>query len=53
MRQVTRRVWLGVLRGPDRPHRLRFTEASLYTLRDTPMFTCRKKPVRELLDDLA
>ncbi len=37
----------------DLVHRLRFTEASLYTLRDTPMFTCRKKPVRELLDDLA
>ncbi|MBB6030546.1 hypothetical protein [Oceanithermus desulfurans] len=35
---------------PDRPS---ISEASLYTLRDTPMFTCRKKPVRELLDDLA
>lgn len=37
----------------DLVHRLRFSEASLYTLRDTPMFTCRKKPIREVMDDLA
>jgi len=33
--------------------RLRFTEASLYTLRDTPMFTCIKKPIAEVMEDLA
>ncbi len=33
--------------------RLRYTEASLYTLRDTPMFTCVKKGLGEALDDLA
>jgi chlorite dismutase len=33
--------------------RLRYTEASLYTLRDVPMFTCVKKDLAELLDDLA
>jgi chlorite dismutase len=37
----------------DLVQRLRFTEASLYTLRDTPMFTCVKKPIHEMLDDLA
>jgi len=37
----------------DLVQRLRFTEASLYTLRDTPMFTCIKKDIREVLDDLA
>jgi chlorite dismutase len=37
----------------DLVHRLRFTEASQYTLRDTPMFTCVKKDIREILDDLA
>ncbi|RIH90539.1 putative heme-dependent peroxidase [Calidithermus terrae] len=37
----------------DLVQRLRFTEASLYTLRDTPMFTCVKKGIREALDDLA
>lgn len=29
--------------------RLRYTEASLYTLRDTPMFTCRKAGMDEIL----
>ena len=33
--------------------RLRYTEASLYTLRDTPMFTCVKKELGAALDDLA
>jgi chlorite dismutase len=33
--------------------RLRFTEASLYTLRDTPMFTCLKKGIGEIMEDLA
>jgi chlorite dismutase len=37
----------------DLVHRLRFTEASQYTLRDTPMFTCVRKDIREILDDLA
>jgi len=37
----------------DLVQRLRFTEASLYTLRDTPMFTCIKKDIHEVLDDLA
>jgi chlorite dismutase len=37
----------------DLVQRLRFTEASLYTLRDTPMFTCAKRPIREILDELA
>ncbi len=37
----------------DLVHRLRFTEASMYTLRDTPMFTCIKKEIREIMDDLA
>lgn len=37
----------------DLVQRLRFTEASLYTLRDTPMFTCIKKPLEEALEDLA
>ncbi|MDX2007835.1 MAG: chlorite dismutase family protein [Meiothermus sp.] len=37
----------------DLVQRLRFTEASQYTLRDTPMFTCVKKPVAEVLEDLA
>lgn len=32
--------------------RLRYTEASLYTLRDTPMFTCAKAPIAEILDQL-
>ncbi|WP_183988567.1 chlorite dismutase family protein [Deinobacterium chartae] len=33
--------------------RLRYTEASLYTQRDTPMFTCIKKDVAGILEDLA
>jgi len=37
----------------DLVHRLRYSEASLYTLRDTPMFTCRKKGIREILEELA
>lgn len=37
----------------DLVHRLRYTEASNYTLQDTPMFTCVKKDLRETLDDLA
>lgn len=37
----------------DLVHRLRFTEASQYTLRDTPMFTCVKKGIQEVLEDLA
>ena len=37
----------------DLVQRLRFTEASQYTLSDTPMFTCVKKPIREVMEDLA
>lgn len=37
----------------DLVHRLRYTEASNYTLKDTPMFTCIKKELREVLADLA
>jgi chlorite dismutase len=33
--------------------RLRYTEASLYTLRDTPMFTCARAEPGELLAQLA
>lgn len=33
--------------------RLRYTEASLYTLRDTPMFSCLKRDLPDLLDALA
>jgi chlorite dismutase len=33
--------------------RLRYTEASLYTLRDTPMFTCAKAPIDAILAQLA
>jgi chlorite dismutase len=29
--------------------RLRHTEASLYTLRDTPMFTCTKASIEAIL----
>jgi chlorite dismutase len=36
----------------DLVHRLRYTEASMYTLRDTPMFTCVKKELAATLDDL-
>ena len=33
--------------------RLRYTEASLYTQRDTPMFTCAKANMRTILDQVA
>jgi chlorite dismutase len=33
--------------------RLRYTEASLYTQRDTPMFTCRKLDIPAILEQLA
>lgn len=33
--------------------RLRYTEASLYTLRDTPMFSCLRRDLNGILDDLA
>jgi chlorite dismutase len=33
--------------------RLRYTEASLYTRRDTPMFTCAKAPIDTILGQLA
>ena len=33
--------------------RLRYTEASLYTQRDTPMFTCVKAPIDAILAQLA
>ena len=33
--------------------RLRYTEASLYTQRDTPMFTCAKATTRTILDQVA
>lgn len=36
----------------DLVHRLRYTEASNYTLRDTPMFTCVKKELSGVLEDL-
>lgn len=36
----------------DLVHRLRYTEASNYTLQDTPMFTCVKKDLADVLDDL-
>ena len=32
--------------------RLRYTEASLYTQRDTPMFTCAKAPIDDILAQL-
>jgi chlorite dismutase len=32
--------------------RLRFTEASLYTRRDTPMFTCARSPIEEIVRQL-
>ncbi len=37
----------------DLVHRLRYTEASNYTLSDTPMFTCIKKDLTGVLNDLA
>ena len=33
--------------------RLRYTEASLYTLRDTPMFTCLRADAESILEQLA
>lgn len=36
----------------DLVHDLRFTEASSYTLRDTPMFTCVLRSPRELAEEL-
>ena len=33
--------------------RLRYTEARLYTLRDTPMFTCAKADIATILSQLA
>jgi chlorite dismutase len=33
--------------------RLRYTEASLYTQRDTPMFTCAKAPIDAILAQTA
>jgi len=33
--------------------RLRYTEASLYTQRDTPMFVCAKAPMDAILPQLA
>ena len=32
---------------------LRETESSKYTVRDTPMYTCRRAPIEEILDSLA
>lgn len=37
----------------DLVSRLRYTEASLYTQRDTPMFTCRKMEIGDILRQLA
>lgn len=37
----------------DLVHRLRYTEASNYTLQDTPMFTCIKAELPQILDDLS
>jgi chlorite dismutase len=37
----------------DLVRRLRYTEASLYTERDTPMFTCAKAPIDAILTQLA
>lgn len=36
----------------DLVEELRFTKASKYTLRDTPMFTCRQRTISECLDAL-
>ncbi len=36
----------------DLVHRLRYTEASNFTLRDTPMFTCVKRSLEQILHDL-
>jgi len=32
---------------------LRETESSKYTVRDTPMYTCRRTTIEEILDSLA
>ncbi|MBI5949765.1 MAG: chlorite dismutase family protein [Chloroflexi bacterium] len=37
----------------DLVQRLRHTEASLYTLRDTPMFTCKKAPAGTIVSQLS
>lgn len=37
----------------DLVHRLRYTEASNYTLSDTPMFTCIKTELKQILEDLS
>jgi chlorite dismutase len=36
----------------DLVNRLRYTEASVYTQRDTPMFTCAKAPIDTILAQL-
>lgn len=36
----------------DLVHRLRYTEASLYTLRDTPMFACSKATIEQIVEHL-
>ena len=36
----------------DLVEELRFTKASKFTLRDTPMFTCRQRTLTECLDAL-
>ena len=40
-------------RSSDLVGRLRYTEASLYTQRDTPMFACAKAPIDAILAQLA
>lgn len=37
----------------DLVHRLRYTEASNFTLRDTPMFTCVRSTLGDILEQLA
>jgi len=37
----------------DLVQELRETESSKYTLRDTPMYTCRRSTIEEILDSLA
>jgi chlorite dismutase len=37
----------------DLVQELRETESSKYTVRDTPMYTCRRAPIEEILDSLA
>jgi chlorite dismutase len=36
----------------DRVMKLRETQSSKYTLRDTPIFTCVQKPLREVLEEM-